>query len=248
MLQGACDRSLEIGLCSSTDGEAPPGVRIDGGTGFVFPWSTSFETGFCGYAHPGGFCYQRGSATYDLVTSPVHTGNFAAAYTTNSDPNDQGTQARCVRQGTFPASAYYSAWYYIPSAQIVSGTWNLFHISGNDTPTSAARSLWDVSLVQTDTGQLRLSVTDYVNNRTPTLSNEKTIPIDTWFRVKFYLKRATDTTGEIKLFQNEDLLLDWTGITENSNWGQWYVGNYATGLSSPTTTVYVDDVSLSPDP
>jgi len=248
MMQVACDRPLEIGQCSSTDGAAPPSERIDTPTGFAFPWSTSFETGFCGYAPTSGFCYRRGSATYELVTSPVHTGNFAVAYTINSDPNNQGTQARCVRQGTFPTSAYYSAWFYIPSAQIVSGTWNLMYISGSNTPSGGGWSLWDVSLVQTGTGELRLSVTDYVNKPTTSLTSDKAIPINTWFKVNFYLKRAKDATGEIKLYQDEQLVLNSTGITENSNWGQWYVGNYATDLSPLTTTVYVDDVALSPDP
>jgi hypothetical protein len=212
----------------------------------VFPWSTGFEAGFCEYVRPGGFCYRRGNATNELVMSPVHSGNFAAAYTTN---NDLGTQARCVRQGTFPKSAYYSAWFYLPSTKIESGTWNLIHISGNDTPTSAARGLWDVSVVETSNGQLRLSVFNFIGGSTPTLSPALTIPTEAWFHVVFYLNRASDATGEVKLYQDDQLLLHLTGlVTDDSNWGQWYVGNYATGLAPSQTTIYVDDVSLSPNP
>jgi len=246
-LPAACGKRLEVAECNP---EPKDDGSEDGGpttaTGFVFPWSTGFEVGFCEYVHPGGFCYRRGNATSELVTSPVHSGNFAAAYTTY---NDLGTQARCVRQGTFPKSAYYSAWFYLPPTKIESGNWNLIHISGNDTPTSAARGLWDVSVVETSNGQLRLSVFNFIGGNTPTLSPALTIPTEAWFHVVFYLNRASDATGEVKLYQDDQLLLHLTGlVTDDSNWGQWYVGNYATGLAPSQTTIYVDDVSLSPNP
>ncbi len=247
-LPTACDKQLEVAVCLTPESAAPDGGLT--ATGFVFPWSTGFENGFCGYSHPGGFCLHSGSATSEIVTSPVHSGNFAAAYTTNSDPANPGNQTRCVRQGTFPASAYYGAWYYVPSARIASGTWNLLHFSGNDTPTGPTRGLWDVSLVQIDTDQLRIWVDDLIDgNVNPDLSAAPPIPIDTWFHLKFYYKRASDATGEIILYQDDQVVLHLTAlVTDNSNWGQWYVGSYSTGLSPSKTTVYVDDVSLSPDP
>ena len=33
-------------------------------------------------------------------------------------------------------------------------------------------------------------------------------------------------------------------MTDDSRWGQWFVGNYATALSPPSSTVYVDDVTI----
>jgi hypothetical protein len=36
-----------------------------------------------------------------------------------------------------------------------------------------------------------------------------------------------------------------TGLaTDNTDWGQWYVGNYATSLVPPSSTLYVDDVTI----
>jgi hypothetical protein len=248
----ACDKQLEVAVCDIAETAMPDGGLGDAGTssstGFVFPWSTGFESGFCGYARPAGFFYLRGTATYEIVTSPVHSGHFAAAYTTNSDPNALGTQARCVRQGTFPASAYYGAWFYIPSTRIESGIWNLMHISGNDSPSGPARGLWDVSLAQLDDGQLRVTVWNFIAQSSPNLSLAPAVPIDTWFHLEFYLKRASDATGEVALYQDDQMVLQLTGlVTDDSSWGQWYVGSYATGLSPAKTTMYVDDVSLNPD-
>jgi hypothetical protein len=39
--------------------------------------------------------------------------------------------------------------------------------------------------------------------------------------------------------------LDLTGIaTDDSRWGEWFVGNFATALSPASSTVYVDDVTI----
>ena len=34
--------------------------------------------------------------------------------------------------------------------------------------------------------------------------------------------------------------------TDDSNFGQWYVGNYADGLEPADSTLYVDDVTIGP--
>jgi hypothetical protein len=40
-------------------------------------------------------------------------------------------------------------------------------------------------------------------------------------------------------------LFDLTNIlTDDSSVGQWYVGNLATGLTPPASTLYVDDVTI----
>ena len=34
-------------------------------------------------------------------------------------------------------------------------------------------------------------------------------------------------------------------VTDDTDWGQWYVGNLADALVPPASTVYVDDVTIS---
>jgi hypothetical protein len=71
------------------------------------------------------------------------------------------------------------------------------------------------------------------------------IPIATWFRIELYVRRAADDTGELALYQDEELVFRATDIvTDTSTWGQWYVGNLANALMPAESTVYVDDVMI----
>jgi hypothetical protein len=77
--------------------------------------------------------------------------------------------------------------------------------------------------------------------------NAPTIPIAAWFHIQFYLKRASDATGEVALYQDGQQLLDLQNlITDDSSYGQWYVGNIVSALTPPDSTVYVDDVTIGP--
>ena len=82
------------------------------------PWQTSFENGFCDYTRLGGFCFANTAASFEVVTSPVHSGNWAAAFHIAGEDVD-GLQARCARQGRLPASACYGAWFCSESAVTV---------------------------------------------------------------------------------------------------------------------------------
>ena len=95
------------------------------------PWSTSFEDQFCDYTQLAGFCYAEDNASYTTVTSPVHSGQFAAAFSVVAGDTN-GHQTRCVRQGLLPAAAYYGAWYFIPASATNTALWNLIHFQGGD--------------------------------------------------------------------------------------------------------------------
>ncbi len=208
------------------------------------PWSTGFEHGFCDYPAVGGFCY--GGGTRKTVSSPANGGQFAAEFTVTT-ADTTSNQARCVRQGRLPDEAYYGAWYYVPTLATLKSTmslWNLLHFQGGDT---SVEGLWDVSLVNGPNGDLHLLVYDFLNKggtvREP--ADPPPIPIGAWFHIQFYLKRAADATGEIRLYQDGKELLDAKNVvTDDSTWAQWYVGNIAKDLTPADSTVYVDDVSI----
>ena len=72
------------------------------------------------------------------------------------------------------------------------------------------------------------------------------LPIGAWVHLQVYLKRAADETGELAVYQDGEEALRLTGIiTDESEWGQWYVGNWAKDIEPPESTVYVDDVSIT---
>jgi hypothetical protein len=228
-----------------------PVGRLEGGSPpsqtdpISVPWATGFENQLeCDYKEVAGSCYGFPPASFRVVASPVHSGQFAAEFTvlTGTDAG-ASPQGRCVRQGVFPAEAYYGAWYYVPEPATNTGNWNLFHFQGGDADTTSQHYLWDVSLVNGSTGELRLRLYDSLHKKE--VGDGPPVPLARWFHIVFYLKRAKDTGGEVALYQDEARAVDLTNIvTDDTDWGQWYVGNLASALQPPQSTVYVDDVSI----
>jgi hypothetical protein len=212
------------------------------------PWETGFEDRFCDYTQTAGFCYGDGPASFQVVSSPVHSGNHAAAFTValTGGPGAAGPvgQARCVRQGVFPAEGYYGAWYYIPKLATNQGVWNLIHFQGGSN--SYPHGLWDVSLANGVNGELHARVYDFLQGN---VGLGPPVPIASWFHIVLYWRRAKDRTGEVALYQDGTRVVDFTNlVTDDSDWGQWFVGNFATALVPPESTVYVDDVTISATP
>lgn len=247
------DASVDSGPSSVGDASIGGDASTDAsGLALLVPWSTGFEDGFPDWSSPAGqgYCYVESMGTYAIVTSPVHSGQYAAAFTVNTAQTSPAlpSQARCVRQGVLPPSAYYAAWYYIPSAAtIVAGNWNLLHFQGGDGPdASNIHGLWDVSLVTPGTS-LVTQAYDFLD--TTTLDGGLTVPINQWFHLEVFLRPAANGTGQFTVTQNGQVMATVSGIeTDDSMWGQWYVGNFATSLSPSSFTVYVDDVTIGTTP
>lgn len=236
----ACQPQLDIGewTCSA-DGEAStipePTAAVEAS------WSTGFEDKFCDYTELAGYCYADASSSVELVTSPVHSGRYAAAFTVQSDA-DGGAQTRCVRQGSLPTAAYYGAWYYIPEPTMTSGNWNLFHFRSG-AALSSTRGILDVSLIDSPQG---LQVAVFGMNHA-SIGKASDVPVGEWFHVQLFFKRAANATGEVALYQDGQQVFDATGLmTDDASLGQWYVGNLANALSPSASTLYVDDVTISP--
>jgi len=210
------------------------------------PWSTGFEDRFCDYTEQAGYCYAAGKATYNLVREPVHSGRYAAAFSIDTVGGTEHQQARCVRQGTLPTAAYYGAWYYVPEVRDPGDkVWNLFHFQGGADAGERLHNLWDVSLIKGDSGELELVVYSPLARKTLLPEDPTPIPIGAWFHIEMFLKRASDDTGEVALYQDGELLFDATDlVTDDSSFAQWYVGNYSDGMTPSGSILYVDDVSI----
>lgn len=236
-----CDPALEVGRLDCFG--SPRGGDLSAADATPFPWVSGFERGFCDYNASYGFCYSDPGARFEVVSEPVHSGRLAAAFSISAgDPNAQ--QARCVRQGTLPAAAYYGAWYLIPGSPTSNGNWNLFHFEGAGP--GELHALWDVSLSMASNGEFRLTLFDFLRGVPIYADDAPVVPIGKWFHVQLYLRRAADETGEVALYQDGQLVYRFTElVTDDSNWGQWYIGNLAVALTPPHSTIYVDDVTIA---
>jgi hypothetical protein len=245
-LDANLDASADADFCLQNIGDA--GVVAHPDASVLAPWSTGFESGFCDYAQPLGFCFQKGIASsYSLVTSPVHSGRYAAAFSVRGDI-DGGSEVRCVEQGIFPAAAYYGAWYYLRASATNKGVWNLLHYQGG-VAGQPLHGLWDLSLVNLSDGGLRITLFDFLNTLPPDAGTPPPIPIGQWVHLEVYFKRAKNTTGEVSILQDGVPAVRLANVvTDDTDWGQWYVGNLADSLMPGLSTVYVDDVTIAFSP
>ena len=265
-----CDRLVLVGRDETADGATLPGDASPGGapaeaapsddfapdgsaadaadsglSPLAVPWSTGFEGASGDPWMPGDTsgCYATAGASFQVVTSPVHSGQHSAAFTVDTAVASP-SQTRCRKQGVLPTAARYGAWYYVPAQETSTGNWNLLHFQGADVADgTSAHGLWDVSLANASGGALHAIVYDFL--RTRVLQTSASIPVGAWFHLEVFFRRAADSTGELSLSVDGQVALDLTAITtDDSLWGQWFVGNYATAISPPSSTVYVDDVTI----
>lgn len=251
----ACESKLIVGekQCPASDAMTVP-LATDA---VLTDWRTGFEADFCDFTQAGGYCVEDRQASNQIVSSPVHGGQFAAAFTVSS-ADDAGFQSRCVRQGALPSTAYYGAWFYFPKLVQNSRSWNLFHfrggaatnvrtaLEGEDQAGADVHSLWDVSLKNASNGDMQAFVFDFFNMSENDAPSPRAVPIGKWVHFQLYFKRAANATGRIQLYQDGVLLVDLADlITDDTDWGRWYVGDYSKGLKPPDSTLYVDDVSIA---
>jgi hypothetical protein len=245
----ACAPKVSAGEWQCSNG----GGTSDGGTPHVpsptdpvtLPWAARFEENFCDYEKVAGFCY--GDQPYVSVTEPHHSGRFAAAFKVIGA---EMHQTRCVRQGVFPESAYYGAWYFIPEAlKDVEVVWNLWHFQARDTVDEPHYDLWDINLVKgAQAGDWELEIYDRLappNANTYRSAEHRPIPFGRWFHIALFLKRAADSSGKVVLYQDGVQLFEQTNLKSDvSKLTQWYVGNWAEKATPEDSTLYVDDVSI----
>ena len=246
-LTSACEPELVVGKVSvDASSTCPPSDSEGGASGVVeIGWTTSFENGFCDYEAPLGFCYVNGDASFVIAENPVpHGGTSAAAFSVNTS---SGTaQTRCFLEGTLPRDAVYGAWFYIPALSQNTGNWNLMYVQG---AVGVNTGLWDVSLGNSDDGSLYLYLFSHLGPPIPERAQPLAVPIGSWLHVEFRLLRAPDATGAVALYQDGVLVQEATGIvTDAYDRHHWYVGNLASSLTPPDSTIYVDDVTVTAAP
>jgi hypothetical protein len=249
LLALGCEPSLHVGDLECSPAQAGASAMNANGVfnegPLPVPWQTSFEDGFCGYQYRAGFCYAEPGSSFRLVTSPVHSGPFAAAFEFHASDTGGTRQARCVREGVLADEAYYGAWYYVPSGIAAARDFNLLHFQGG-TAGERLHGLWDVSIDDRH-GELAPYMFDLLHGRRYEPTDPQPIPLDRWFQLELYLKRAADSTGEVALFQDGVEVTRATNvITDDAPFSQWYVGSFAQDVA-PTLSplsLYVDDVTI----
>jgi hypothetical protein len=228
-------------------------------------WSADYETG-------NDSQWDRiaisGDAQSTVVTSPVHSGQYANALTIyGADGNGAKPGVRMVFKNTdnvpqegvaknIPDEAYYSVWYYIPENLTV--TWLNVH-QWKQQYEGSARHLYSASLFNDKNGNLVFKLSSSVNDNGQWRSSDSKfwggpsapVPIGKWFHLESYYKWGENGTGRITTWLDGAQIWDVAGITTAFDWDfasrsrMWAVNNYAADTNPTSFTIYVDDAVVS---
>jgi hypothetical protein len=212
-------------------------------------WSANHETGDLSQWAEGGDIAGGQLSTADaeltVVTSPTHSGRYAARAAISANGNI--SYARLYRWGQLPQDAYYSVWMQIPARYIIGQYWNVFEFQGRTDPTDPASLayLWSLDLERRSDGELYWYLFDGQRGRRLP-SAAMVAPIGRWFRVEAFMHQATDNTGRVTFWIDGTLFLDEPGVsTVPSAWLSWVVGSVAPDIAERPAEIFLDDAAIA---
>ena len=217
-------------------------------------WKATHEIGNISewQAH-GDFLSQGRGAYYTIITSPVHTGNYAVSLTidTKAYSSTGSYAAYLFYWDQLPGNAYYySAWYYIPSETRPQDWWNVWQwkstYNGN-TDYSVPMHVLDIR--QRATGQLSLQLIyrPDLSSKINYQQNIKFVPTDQWFHIEAYYKEGFNFNGQVIVWQDGTEIFNLSGVqtTERDNTVYWSVNHYTDNILPNPSSIYIDDAAIS---
>lgn len=216
-------------------------------------WYATFETGDLSEWNgdgDGGIDLDNDTMSPGTSSEQFHTGRFAGKATIGPTTGSPGmaSSAYFYRNQPSPTSAYYAAWFYIPSTVTVRSWLSLMHFRSS--PTGDGMNVapyWDLNVYPTlPVGTL----TTHFYNFFTMLNAEQlvvpTVPTDRWVHFEIMIRKATNTTGRVTIWQDDVMIIDLQNVaTTLSDWMQWDAGGSSNDLFPATSSVYVDDATIS---
>jgi len=238
----------------------PPGKQAD------ILWKESHETaalganGVVGSWDGTGQPWSSGQSSYEVVASPVHSGQRAVKSTIDTSHGQAGVRwpMRDVPgPDTLPDAAYYSAWIYFP--QVFDSDWYMLMQWKTESSYEGSDPVKSVNIQRVDDGTLHLALYDFVGN--DGTYNGKgagmkaisplVFPTGQWVHLESFYKWDQDSAGSIIVWQDgvEVLHQDGTRTQYPYNYGtlprQWSVNAYGDKLDPNPHSMFLDDAAIS---
>jgi hypothetical protein len=223
------------------------GAIGDGGASML--WSATFERGdlseWTGDGQGGTF-NENTLVAPAVTTALAHGGRYAGALTFSPTASMPSTNY-LFRDQPSPPEAFYSAWFYVPSTIAVANWLSLTHFRESQTGDgNNLTAAWDLNLYPRPDGSLAAQLYDYIHLFNARETTPIPVPVDTWVQFEVYLKKATDDSGQVIVWQDGALILERLGLpTVITDWVQWDAGGAADASTPGPATVYVDDATIS---
>jgi hypothetical protein len=176
----------------------------------------------------------------------VRHGSYAAKLTVDAPAGSgQGSAGLSRAGGALPQAAYYSAWYYLPRTISVGTYWVIFKFRQQEA--STMDELFDLDLINLDTGEMSLQLYDHRGGRVVPLDMEgPVVPVGQWFQIEAFYRNAQDDTGRVTFWLDGRQIVDVAHQPmAPTPWVEWDACSIAEDLTPSTAVIYVDDCAVS---
>lgn len=208
-------------------------------------WSANTETGDVSQweqGQVGEAVFNTGTGSITASTDVAHSGSYSLKMSI-SDARGQTQAARILRWHDNPAQGYYSVWFYFPRIYHPDQWWNVLQFKSSNGTDNVPT--WVLNVGNRPDGSMYFYLWDGLTNKSYSQFKRVNIPLQQWFQVKVYLRRATEKTGRITIWQDGVLLFDVdevkTAIANNVHFG---IGNYTDNIFPSDPVIYADDAEI----
>jgi hypothetical protein len=189
--------------------------------------------------------YNNAPASSQAESSVAHSGRYGVQLRVPDMNTGSSRGARLVRwcEPRQYEALYYSAWYYIPQRVQVDSWWSIMEWKSN----GSHNAKFMVGVANRPNGNMYLYLGRGQDSGGGMWSQSQLdVPVGRWFQVEAYVRKATDGSGRVTLWQDGVQLIDVTGVaTANSDDLSWAVINYGQYTSPADVTIYADDARIS---
>jgi hypothetical protein len=189
----------------------------------------------------GEAVFNTGTGAISLSHDVAHSGTSSLKMTI-SDASGTTQAARILRWHDNPVEGYYSVWLYFPQNYQPAAWWNVFQfksLAAESDPT------WVLNIGNRLDGSMFFYLWDAITKKSYRPLTDLDVQPKNWTNVTAYLRRATDDSGRITIWQDGVLLFDvnhvQTAFADNVHWG---IGNYTDDISPSDPMIYADDAEI----
>jgi len=209
-----------------------------------FVWWTDHESGDLSDWERHGTHWTNGGGELEIVGDPARSGNHAVRATVVPSPSGTLSAAILVVEDV-PATAYSSAWFYVFEPVATADFWVFFKLGARTDAEDAQTEVevWDFNREPRGAG-LGIRAVPRLGQTIDALTAHE-IAVGRWFHVEAYLRASDSDDGELRLWLDEMLVLNYDGPTSPSNYVTWTVGGATEGLASGTAALVIDDAAVT---
>jgi hypothetical protein len=189
----------------------------------------------------GEAVFNTGTGQISLSHDVAHSGTSSLKMTI-TDASGTTQAARILRWHDNPVEGYYSVWLDFPQNYRPAAWWNVFQFKSLGTESDPT---WVLNIGNRPDGSMFFYLWDAITRKSYAPLADLDVQPKRWTQVTAYLRRATDKSGRITIWQDGVLLFDvdhvQTAFADNVHWG---IGNYTDDISPSNPVIYADDAEI----